>query len=105
MQFVPVVVAAPAWHKFMEAALKGAPDSWYTMPSDVVKQGNSYFLKTSPKVDHLTGDNPSPTPSANPNGIPPDPGTGPRPVDPRICQLRLPIPGCPQPSPGPPVGG
>jgi membrane peptidoglycan carboxypeptidase len=100
-----VVVAAPAWHKFMEAALKGAPDSWYTMPSDVVKQGNSYFLKTSPKVDHLTGDNPSPTPSANPNGIPPDPGTGPRPVDPRICQLRLPIPGCPQPSPGPPVGG
>jgi membrane peptidoglycan carboxypeptidase len=100
-----VVVAAPAWHKFMEAALKGVPDSWYTMPSDVVRQGNSYFLKTSPKIDHLTGDNPSPTPSANPYGIPPDPGTGPRPVDPRICQLRLPIPGCPQPSPGPPVGG
>jgi membrane peptidoglycan carboxypeptidase len=100
-----VVVAAPAWHKFMEAALKGVPDKWYDMPSDVVKQGNSYFLRTTPKVDHLTGDNPSPTPSANPNGIPPDPGTGPRPVDPRICQLRLPIPGCPQPSPGPPVGG
>jgi membrane peptidoglycan carboxypeptidase len=101
-----VVVAAPAWHKFMEAALKGVPDKWYTMPSDVVHgAGNSYFMKATTKVDHLTGDNPSPTPSANPNGIPPDPGRGPVPVDPRICQLRIPVPGCPQPSPGPPVGG
>jgi len=32
--------------------------------------------------------------------VPPDPGKGPQPVDPRVCQLRLPIPGCPQPTPG-----
>jgi len=97
-----VIVAAPAWHKFMVAALKGVPDKWYDMPADVVKQGNSYFLKGTTKIDKLPGDNPSPTPSAsNPaNGVPPDPGTGPRPaVDPRLCTLRLPIPGCPSPLP------
>jgi membrane peptidoglycan carboxypeptidase len=100
-----VVVAAPAWHKFMEAALKGVPDDWYTMPADLQPGpgGRSFFLKGQTKVDHLPGDNPSPTPSAgdNKNGIPPDPGTGPRPVDQRICQLRLPIPGCPSPLPTP----
>jgi len=100
-----VVVAAPAWHKFMQGALKGVPDKWYDMPSNVVKQGNSYFLKGTTKIDKLSGDNPSPTPSASggPNGVPPDPGTGPRPVDPRLCTIRLPIPGCP--SPGVPVPG
>ncbi len=98
-----VVVAAPAWHKFMQAALKGVPDKWYdTMPANVVKQGNSYFLKGTTKIDHLPGDtppSPSPSPGAAPNGVPPDPGTGPRPADQKICQLRLPIPGCPQPTP------
>jgi len=101
-----VIVAAPAWHKFMEAALKGAPDTWYTPPADVaIQPDGSYFLRSTPKIDHLQGDDPSPTPSpgANPFGIPPDPGRGPQPVDPRICQLRIPIPGCPpQPSPGVP---
>jgi membrane peptidoglycan carboxypeptidase len=101
-----VYVAAPAWHKFMEGALKGVPDRWYEMPSDVVKQGSSYFLKSTTKVDRLLGDNPSPTPSATTaNGVPPDPGHGPQPVvDPRLCLSRLPIPGCPTPSPGLPVG-
>jgi membrane peptidoglycan carboxypeptidase len=103
-----VVVAAPAWHKFMEAALKGVPDNWYQMPTDVQPgAGRSFFLKGSSKVDHLPGDNPSPTPSPgqNPNGVPPDPGRGPVPVDPRICQLRLPVPGCPPPTPGVPIPG
>jgi membrane peptidoglycan carboxypeptidase len=97
-----VVVAAPAWHRFMEAALKGVPDKWYDMPSDVVKIGNSYFLRGTTKIDHLNGDDPSasPSPGALPNGVPPDPGTGPRLVDPRICQLRIPVPGCPSPGPG-----
>jgi penicillin-binding protein 1A len=97
-----VVVAAPAWHKFMESALKGVPDNWYPMPSDVVKQGNSYFLRGTTKIDRLQGDNPSPSPSTTTvaNGIPPDPGTGPRPVDPRGCVVRLPIPGCPTPAGG-----
>ena len=98
-----VFVAAPAWHKFMEAALKGVPDKWYDMPADVVKQGNSYFLKSTTKVDRLPGDNPTPTPSTGPaNGVPPDPGTGPRPVvDPRLCLGRIPVPGCPTPAPVP----
>ncbi|HXM58926.1 MAG TPA: transglycosylase domain-containing protein [Candidatus Dormibacteraeota bacterium] len=101
-----VFVAAPAWHKFMEGALKGVPDKWYDVPANVVKQGNSYFLKGTTRIDRLQGDNPTPTPSASgaANGVPPDPGTGPRPVvDPRLCNLRIPIPGCP--TPAPPVPG
>jgi penicillin-binding protein 1A len=96
-----VIVAAPAWHKFMVEALKGVPDKWYNKPDNVVHVGNSYFLKGTTKIDHLPNDNPTPTPSSSgpPNGIPPDPGTGPRPVDPRLCQTRLPIPGCPSPLP------
>ena len=101
-----VVVAAPAWHKFMEAALKGVPDKWYDRPLDVQPgPGNSFYLKGITKIANLPGDvppSPSPSPGSAPNGIPPDPGTGPRPVDPRICQLRLPIPGCPAPTPGGP---
>jgi membrane peptidoglycan carboxypeptidase len=100
-----VIVAAPAWHKFMEAALKGVPNDWYTQPADVSGPApdGSFFLKSSPnKIDHLQGDDPSPTPSpgTNPFGIPPDPGRGPQPVDPRACKLPIPIPGCPLPSPG-----
>jgi membrane peptidoglycan carboxypeptidase len=100
-----VIVAAPAWHKFMEAALKGVPNDWYTQPADVSGPApdGSFFLKSTPnKIDHLQGDDPSPTPSpgTNPFGIPPDPGRGPQPVDPRVCKLPIPIPGCPQPSPG-----
>ncbi len=100
-----VVVAAPAWHKFMQAALKGVPDRWYDMPANVVKVGNSYFLKGTTKIERLAGDpSPSPSPGTLPNGVPPDPGTGPRPVDPRLCQIRLPIPGCPTPAPLAQVG-
>src|SRR5215472_5578372 len=89
-----VFVAAPAWHRFMEAALKGVRDSWYPMPADVTAKGDSYFLKDTPKVERLQGDNPSPSPSPN-NGIPPDPGTGPQPVGLRCPPiLPLPLPGC-----------
>jgi membrane peptidoglycan carboxypeptidase len=102
-----VYVAAPAWHAFMEGALKGVPDKWYTMPADVVPgKGNSFFLSSNPlKIDHLPGDDPSPSPSTSPgNGVPPDPGVGPRPLN-QICIRGLPLPGCPSPSPLPPVGG
>jgi hypothetical protein len=109
-----VFVAAPAWHKFMEAALKGVPDNWYQVPGDVTKQGNSYFLADTPKVDRLAGDPaPSPAPGMDNNaGIPPDPGSGPQVVN-KNCPQRLPIPipGCPNPNPGgggvgqPPGGG
>jgi membrane peptidoglycan carboxypeptidase len=104
-----VIVAAPAWHRFMEGALKGVPDAWYQPPSDLVPGPNgSYYLKGFTKIDRLTGDNPSPSPSPgqNPNGVPPDPGHGPQPaVDPRLCKLPVPVPGCPQPSPGGLPGG
>jgi membrane peptidoglycan carboxypeptidase len=103
-----VFVAAPAWHKFMEAALKGVPDRWYDMPKDVVKQGNSFFLTATPKVDRLAGDSPAATPSpADAAGIPPDPGTGPQPVGRPCPRLPIVLPGC-QPTPftggGPPGG-
>jgi membrane peptidoglycan carboxypeptidase len=74
-----VYVAAPAWHQFMEQALKGVPDRWYQLPSSVVRgQGNSYDLKTATKVDGLAGETgPTPSPSPGNYGVPPDPGTGP----------------------------
>jgi membrane peptidoglycan carboxypeptidase len=102
-----VVVAAPAWHQFMEQALKGVQDHWYAMPSDVVQKGGSYFLASNPtKIDRLPGDNPGVAPSPNPNGdVPADPGSGPKPVNP-LCQPPFRFPGCPSPGPiGPPVGG
>jgi membrane peptidoglycan carboxypeptidase len=102
-----VFVAAPLWHKFMEGALKGVPDHWYPMPSDVVQHGNSYFLSANPlKIDRLPGDNPLASPSPSPGGaVPPDPGTGPRPVN-QLCLPPFRLPGCPSPGGGqPPVGG
>jgi membrane peptidoglycan carboxypeptidase len=91
-----VFVAAPAWHKFMETALKGMPDTWYNMPTDVKPgRGNSYFLVDTPKVDRLPNDNPSPSPASTSNGIPPDPGTGPQPIGPKCPPiLPIPLPGC-----------
>ena len=102
-----VYVAAPAWHKFMEGALKGVPaNHWYTPPSDVVRgSGNNWFLVDVPSIKHLPNDTlPSPTPGdGNGNGGPGDQGTGPLPIiggGPR---------GRPSPVPGggiiPPIGG
>ena len=91
-----VFVAAPAWNKFMEQALKGVPDKWLKAPSGLIHQGNDYFLSDTTKVEHLPGDNPSPSPSASPDfGLPPDPGTGPQPVG--RCRLPIPLPICPTP--------
>jgi hypothetical protein len=103
-----VFVAAPAWHRFMEGALKGVPDNWYQMPGDVTQKGGSFFLTDTPKVERLPGD-PAPSPSpgmdAN-NGIPPDPGSGPQVVN-RNCppHFPIPVPGCPSPLPGGGGGG
>jgi len=93
-----VFVAAPAWNKFMEQVLKGVPDKWLKPPPGVVSKGNDYFLSDTTKVEHLPGDNPSPSPSAGPDfGIPPDPGTGPQPTG--RCRLPIPLPICPSPVP------
>ncbi|HEX6489188.1 MAG TPA: transglycosylase domain-containing protein [Candidatus Dormibacteraeota bacterium] len=63
-----VYVAAPAWHDFMEQALKGVPDQWYTAPPDVVKKGNDYFLLDAQDIPTLRGPRPSPLPQPTPTG-------------------------------------
>jgi membrane peptidoglycan carboxypeptidase len=80
-----VFVAAPAWHQFMEQALRGVPGTdWYTPPSDVVQAGgNNWFLldangKPINDITHLPGD-PAPS-SQGDSGAPADPGTGPVPI-------------------------
>jgi membrane peptidoglycan carboxypeptidase len=75
-----VYVAAPAWHQFMEQALKGVPDHWYTPPPDVVRgNDNSWFLTGSTDISNLPGDK-VPSPSPGDFGVPQDPGTGPVPI-------------------------
>jgi membrane peptidoglycan carboxypeptidase len=94
-----VYVAAPAWHKFMEAALKTVPDSWYQPPSDVIKgANNSWFLQDAPRIDHLPNDNPIASPGPN-YGVPNDPGTGPVKAG---GQPGQPVPPVPFPWPVPP---
>ena len=96
-----VYVAAPAWHKFMETALKTVPDTWYQPPSDVVKgANNSWFLVDAPRVDHLPNDNPIASPGPN-YGVPSDPGTGPVKAGAQPgAPLPLPWPLPPQQQPG-----
>jgi membrane peptidoglycan carboxypeptidase len=110
-----VYVASPAWHDFMEAALKGVPDHWYSPPADVVGGPNdSWFLRGSGKPTTFPGDLPSPSPTlAQPDyGVPPDPGTGPQ-VAVTACPPRqqpcfaqptaTPSPETVSPSPYPPI--
>ncbi len=96
-----VYVAAPAWHKFMEAALKTVPDSWYQPPADVIKgANNSWFLQDAPRIDHLPNDNPITSPGPN-YGVPNDPGTGPVKAGGQPgAPLPFPWPLPPQPQPG-----
>jgi membrane peptidoglycan carboxypeptidase len=73
-----VFVAAPAWHQFMEQALKGVPGNhWYTPPSDVVRGtkggSNSWFLTGWTDISNLPGDK-VPSPSPGDFGVPADPG-------------------------------
>jgi membrane peptidoglycan carboxypeptidase len=79
-----VFVAAPAWHQFMEQALRGVPGNhWYTPPADVVRatkgNSNSWFLTGSTDISNLPGDK-VPSPSPGDFGVPQDPGTGPVPI-------------------------
>jgi membrane peptidoglycan carboxypeptidase len=45
-----IVGAAPIWHQFMNAALRGVPNEWFAMPEGVDKVGGDYFL---PGTEHL----------------------------------------------------
>ena len=84
-----IYVAAPAWYSFMQQALKGVADKWYTPPKGLKGPvGNSWFLPETLKVDRLPGDNPSPSPSGQDHGIPPDPRSGPQRTD--KCPRNLP---------------
>jgi membrane peptidoglycan carboxypeptidase len=97
-----VFVAAPAWSRFTEAALKPVPDSWYQPPADVIKgANNSWFLQDAPRVDRLPNDNPIVAPGPN-YGVPQDPGTGPVKAGGQPGQPPVPFPWPvpPQPQPG-----
>jgi membrane peptidoglycan carboxypeptidase len=89
--------AAPIWHQYMSAALKGVPDTWYKMPPDVIAVGpagndddNFYIPGTQPGAStNCTYYGPVPLPTQTctymgPNAAPPPPP-----------------PGGPSPSPGP----
>ena len=45
-----IVGAAPIWHKFMQQALAGTPDQWYTMPAGLHQIGDNYFLPGTENV-------------------------------------------------------
>src|SRR5207237_6197622 len=48
-----IVGAAPIWHKFMQQALAGTPDQWYTKPAGVHQVGDNYFLPGTENVRSL----------------------------------------------------
>jgi membrane peptidoglycan carboxypeptidase len=81
-----VFVAAPAWHQFMEQALRGVPGNhWYAPPSDVVQQGGNTWYLVDPTtgrpindITHLPND--QAPPNQGDSGAPADPGTGPVPI-------------------------
>jgi membrane peptidoglycan carboxypeptidase len=93
--------AAPIWHDFMAAALKGVPDTWYTRPTDIIASGagddaDFYLPGTQPGAStNCTYYGPAPLPTqtctyAGPSAAPTPPPTGtPTP------------PGSPTPSPSP----
>ena len=82
-----IFVAAPAWHQFMEFALRGvSATQWYSPPSDVVRGNNNTWFLVDPttgqpinNITHLPGDV-APPQSPGDFGVPPDPGTGPQPI-------------------------
>jgi membrane peptidoglycan carboxypeptidase len=94
--------AAPIWNKYMSAALKGVPDTWYKQPADIVvgtgggpgDDANFYLPGTQPGASSnctYYGPVPLPTqtctyagpyqaPPPNPNPTPsPSPGPSPTP--------------------------
>jgi membrane peptidoglycan carboxypeptidase len=98
--------AAPIWHIYMSAALKGVPDTWYTRPTDIFADGpgenaNFYLPGTQPGVStNCTYYGPAPLPTqtctyAGPTKAAPPPSPSPSPG---------PTPGpSPTPIPTPPT--
>ena len=82
--------AAPIWHQYMSAALKGVPDTWYTRPTDIIASGSGdnadfYLPGTQPGAStNCTYYGPVPLPTqtctyAGPSQAPPPPPPGPSP--------------------------
>jgi hypothetical protein len=44
-----IVGAAPIWHEFMQQALTGTPDQWYTMPAGL-QGGRQLFPARAPRT-------------------------------------------------------
>ncbi|MBO0687566.1 MAG: hypothetical protein J2P45_30830, partial [Candidatus Dormibacteraeota bacterium] len=66
-----VYVAAPAWHQFMEDALKGVnPTDWYRMPGDVTqgKDGGFYLTRYPQNIPELQLAGEQAPPGQNNNG-------------------------------------
>jgi membrane peptidoglycan carboxypeptidase len=102
-----VFVAAPAWHDFMEQALKGVPDQWYSQPTDVVHNGSDYYLLDAQDIPTLASTQATPGPNVKPTGpqvvvvtptytIPPPPPSGIQPVEP--SPSPQPTPSCAPPT-------
>ncbi len=95
--------AAPIWHTYMSAALKGTPDTWYKRPADVVSVGgggddaNFYLPGTQPGANTnctYYGPTPLPTQTCTYEG----PGLGRTQVHPRTNRFRSPSPAWSSPT-------
>jgi membrane peptidoglycan carboxypeptidase len=87
--------AAPIWHQFMSAALKGVPETWYTRPADIIATGpgdNADF--------YLPGTQPGASTNCKYYGAVPDPTQICTYAGPSAAPPPTPSPG-PSPSPGP----
>ncbi len=103
-----VVVAAPAWHQFMEEALRGQPAEWYSPPPDVVQgPDGGWYLQGTEDLPDVFDASLSPTPTTSPQAnynVPPAPPSGPQLAGQNCSPLLSFLPGCQQPTP-PPLPG
>jgi hypothetical protein len=90
--------AAPIWHAYMSAALKGVPDTWYTEPPNVIVRSTGQGFDDSDF--YLPGTQPGPGGSTNCTYY------GPTPLPTQICTYAGPsaAPPPPPPSPSPSPG-
>ncbi len=102
--------AAPIWHNYMSAALRGVPDTWYARPADIIASGpgddaDFYLPGTQPGAStncayfgpsplptqactYAGPSHPAPSPSPSPSPTPPSASPSPSPS----ASPTLPIP-------------
>jgi membrane peptidoglycan carboxypeptidase len=96
--------AASLWNQFMEAALAGAPNQWYTPPQGLVTRTvngevDYYLPGTGPSTKVLGGGTSSPSPTPTPTSVVTPSPSPPPPASPSPPPLPSPS-GSPQ-TPGP----